>query len=149
VLITNIASQCSKTDQHFKEIKQLVEDLSKIDMIHTDFDILAFPTNLIKEQEPHTSPSAIKEHIQHKYDLPFTLMEQIDVNGSTSSMVYKFLKSHNGPFKIRDCFYTYFIVDAWGDVHEYTDLNPAELYDEIVMFINEHDEAKEQEEQEF
>jgi len=151
VLITNVASYCSKTEQHYKELVKLHDDISKLELTYTDFDILAFPSNQFQGQEPEKSPSLLKKHIQETYDAheSLAIMSKIDVNGSTSSKVYKYLKSINGPFKIKDCFYTYFIIDGWGNVHEYTGLHPKELYEEVVMFMKDHERAREEEEQEF
>jgi len=149
LLITNVASYCSKTEQHYKELVKLHTDISKLQLTYTKFDIFAFPSNQFLNQEPESSPQKLKEYIQQKYNVQFTIMSKIDLNGSTSSIVYKYLKSINGPFKIKDCFYTYFIVDGWGKVHEYTGLHPEELYEEVVMFIKDHERARELEEKEF
>merc|ERR1712151_938660 len=149
LLITNVASYCSKTEQHYKELVKLHTDISKLQLTYTKFDIFAFPSNQFLNQEPESSPQKLKEYIQQKYNVQFTIMSKIDLNGSTSSIVYKYLKSINDPFKIKDCFYTYFIVDGWGKVHEYTGLHPEELYEEVVMFIKDHERARELEEKEF
>merc|ERR1712232_1327378 len=114
LLITNVASYCSKTEQHYKELVKLHTDISKLQLTYTKFDIFAFPSNQFLNQEPESSPQKLKEYIQQKYNVQFTIMSKIDLNGSTSSIVYKYLKSINGPFKIKDCFYTYFIVDGWA-----------------------------------
>jgi len=143
VLITNGASYCSRTDQHYKELVELHEQLED-----RDFEILVFPSNQFGNQEPD-SPSVIKEFVEEKYGVEFRMMEKIDVNGSTSHIVYRFLKTIGGPFKIKGCFDTYFIVDAWGHPHEYTGLNPAELHSEIVLYLEQHEEAKAKEEAEF
>merc|ERR1711862_132803 len=94
VVIVNVASYCGYTEQHYRELVQLHEDLAG-----KAVEILAFPCNQFGQQEPD-APSKIAQFAASK-GVKFRMMEKIDVNGKDSHMVYKWLKSAaGGPLKI-------------------------------------------------
>merc|ERR1719438_347228 len=131
VVIVNVASYCGYTEQHYRELVQLHEELAG-----RSVEILAFPCNQFGQQEPD-APSKIAQFAASK-GVKFRMMEKIDVNGKDSHMVYKWLKSAaTGPFKITWNFATYFVVDMDGDAEEYTGITPMELTDELLMLLEE------------
>eukprot|EP00292_Cryptomonas_paramecium_P031916 CAMPEP_0113725342 /NCGR_PEP_ID=MMETSP0038_2-20120614/39677_1 /TAXON_ID=2898 /ORGANISM="Cryptomonas paramecium" /LENGTH=78 /DNA_ID=CAMNT_0000655535 /DNA_START=75 /DNA_END=311 /DNA_ORIENTATION=- /assembly_acc=CAM_ASM_000170 len=59
------------------------------------FDIIAFPCNQFGFQERGPPDTIIKEI--KKFDIPFTFMSKICVNGRGTSPVYRFLKAQPDP----------------------------------------------------
>jgi len=132
VLIANVASYCGHTEQHYKELVELHSDLAGMAV-----EILAFPCNQFGAQEPD-APAKIKAFAKSK-GVQFRMMEKIDVNGRDSHLVYKWMKSFAGPFKIEWNFDTYFIIDLDGDVEEYSGVTPSELKEEILMLLDQEE----------
>ena len=84
VLFVNVASQCGLTPQY--------TGLVELDKKYRDrgLVIIGVPCNQFGMQEPG-SPEQIKEFTQSKYDVDFTLLQKLDVNGSNRSPLYSFL----------------------------------------------------------
>jgi glutathione peroxidase len=82
--------------------------------------IVAFPCNQFGRQEPGT-PEQIKSFAEGKGltvntpDSNFKLMGKVDVNGTGTHPVYKFLKSNTFDDDIEWNFTTKFIVKCTGD----------------------------------
>ncbi|MGB2328617.1 MAG: glutathione peroxidase, partial [Gammaproteobacteria bacterium] len=74
LLIVNVASYCGLTYQY--EGLQNLYDKFKND----NFEILAFPCNQFKAQEPGTNDE-IKFFCTEKYNVTFPIFNKIDVNG--------------------------------------------------------------------
>lgn len=91
----------------------------KLDKQYRDkgLEILAFPCNQFGGQEPGT-PEDIRKFVD-KYDVKFQMFEKINVNGSETHPLYKFLKQKQkglmGSLSIKWNF-TKFIVDKDGNV---------------------------------
>jgi glutathione peroxidase len=81
LLIVNVASKCGYTPQY--------EGLQKIYEKYSDkgFEILAFPCNDFKGQEPGTNEE-IKEFCSTNYGVTFKLFDKIKVLGDEKSLLY-------------------------------------------------------------
>jgi len=86
LLIVNVASYCGLTYQY--EGLQNLYDKFKGD----NFEILAFPCNQFKAQEPGTNDE-IKFFCTEKNNVTFPLFNKIDVNGPNEDPLYTFLKN--------------------------------------------------------
>ena len=86
LLIVNVASYCGLTYQY--EGLQNLYDKFKND----NFEILAFPCNQFKAQEPGTNDE-IKFFCTEKYNVTFPIFNKIDVNGPKEDPLYTFLKN--------------------------------------------------------
>ncbi len=85
LLIVNTASKCRFTVQY--------EDLQKLYDRYRNkgFEILAFPCNQFKEQEPGSSQE-IKQFCSLNYGVTFPIFEKINVNGENAYPLYQYLK---------------------------------------------------------
>jgi glutathione peroxidase len=94
LLIVNVASKCGLTPQY--------EGLEQIYRRYKDkgFEILAFPANNFREQEPGSNEE-IKEFCSSKYEVSFPLFSKISVKGEDQADLYKYLtdKEKNGKFE--------------------------------------------------
>ncbi|MDQ7815515.1 MAG: glutathione peroxidase [Melioribacteraceae bacterium] len=86
LLVVNVASKCGYTPQY--------EGLQKIYETYKEkgFEILAFPCNDFKGQEPGTNEE-IKEFCSANYGVTFTLFDKIKVLGEDRSPLYQKLIS--------------------------------------------------------
>jgi len=126
VLITNVASECGFTEQHYDEMNDLYDELR-----HTgSFEIMAFPCNQFGEQEPGTSRQ-IKEFADDN-GVEFLMMQKIDVNGDATHPVYQYLKKKAGPEEITWNFQTYYVVDPDGNVKSYQDVEPLDMREMLL-----------------
>ncbi|MBM4171081.1 MAG: glutathione peroxidase [Ignavibacteria bacterium] len=89
LLIVNVASKCGYTPQY--------EGLQKIYEKYKDqgFEVLAFPCNDFKGQEPGTNEE-IKEFCSSNYGVTFNLFDKIKVLGDEKSRLYDKLISSEG-----------------------------------------------------
>jgi glutathione peroxidase len=85
LLIVNTASKCGFTPQ-YEGLQKLYTDLKE-----RGFEVLAFPCNQFGAQEPGDE-NEIKNFCSLTYNVEFPLFSKIDVNGSDTHPVYKFLK---------------------------------------------------------
>jgi glutathione peroxidase len=112
LLIVNVASKCGFTPQYTG-----LEALYR--KYHPQFfTILGFPCDQFGHQEPGDE-TEIKNFCQLKYDVTFPLFAKIDVNGSHTHPLYKFLKSARRGFlwtKRIKWNFTKFLVDRQGNV---------------------------------
>jgi glutathione peroxidase len=94
LIIVNTASKCGFTPQY--------EDLQKLYEKYNDkgLEILGFPSNQFKEQEPGDSKE-IKNFCQINYGVTFPLFEKIDVRGETAHPLFQYL-TQRAPFKALD-----------------------------------------------
>lgn len=94
LLIVNTASKCGFTKQY--------ADLEKLyKKYHNEgLEIVAFPCNQFLNQEPGDE-TEIKNFCSLNYDVTFTLMKKIDVNGDNTHPIYNYLKH-----KARGLFFT-------------------------------------------
>jgi glutathione peroxidase len=84
ILIVNVASKCGYTPQY--------EGLESMYKKFKDkgFEILAFPCNQFRGQEPGTNQE-IKEFCSSKFGVTFQLFDKIDVNGENAHPLFKYL----------------------------------------------------------
>lgn len=89
LLIVNVASKCGYTPQY--------EGLQKVYETYKDngFEILAFPCNDFKGQEPGTNEE-IKEFCSANYGVTFNLFDKIKVLGEDKSPLYHLLITSEG-----------------------------------------------------
>jgi len=126
LLIVNVASKCGFTKQY--------SGLQELYLFYKNsgFEILAFPCNQFRGQEPGTNEE-IKSFCTNKYDVSFPLFDKIDVNGENQSPLYSFLKSNQDDKEDIRWNFTKFLVDKNGKiVKRYeSQVTPEEL-DETV-----------------
>ncbi len=86
LLIVNTASKCGFTPQ-FEGLELLYKDLEAQGLV-----ILGFPCNQFGSQDPGND-GEIEEFCQLNYGVSFPMFSKIDVNGSGTHPLYKFLKN--------------------------------------------------------
>jgi len=114
LLIVNTASQCGFTPQYagLENLHRALKDQG--------FEVLGFPCNQFGKQEPGTADE-IAAFCERNYDVSFPVFGKIDVNGSCTHPLYRFLKKSKpgilGPLggAIKWNF-TKFMVDKSGKV---------------------------------
>jgi glutathione peroxidase len=121
VVVTNVASYCGRTDQHYHELNLLYETYADSGM----FEILAFPCNQFGEQEPDAEEE-IAEFCEDK-NVQFQMMEKIAVNGREAHNVYKYLKQKFGPTRVTWNFGTYYLISPGGSVEVFNNVSPNDL----------------------
>ena len=87
LLIVNVASKCGFTYQY--------EGLQNLYKKYKDqgFEILAFPCNDFREQEPGTNEE-IKNFCSLNYDVTFKLFDKITLEGENKSSLFKMLTNN-------------------------------------------------------
>ncbi|MGF7046520.1 glutathione peroxidase [Paenibacillus sp. DS2015] len=112
LLIVNTASKCGFTPQ-YKGLQELYEKFKD-----HNFEILGFPSNQFKEQEPG-SADEIEQFCQVNYGVTFPLFEKVDVKGNTAHPLFQYL-SKEAPgvmgSKAVKWNFTKFLVDSQGKV---------------------------------
>ena len=86
-MVVNVASYCGYTDEHYKELVKLQNELPK-----DEFNVLAFPCNQFGEQEP-LSNDAIAQWAAEEYKVNFPIFAKIEVAGREKHAAYKSLMS--------------------------------------------------------
>ena len=112
VLVVNVASKCGLTPQY-----EGLESLYREDK-DRGFEILAFPCNQFKEQEPGTN-AEIQKFCKLNYGVTFPVLSKIDVNGQGEDPLYTYLKSAaKGPLGIEaiQWNFTKFLIGSDGKV---------------------------------
>ena len=86
MLIVNVASKCGLTPQY--------EGLESLYRDHKDdgLQILGFPCNQFKEQEPGTDQE-IQDFCTSTYDVTFPVFAKIEVNGPDAEPLYQWLRA--------------------------------------------------------
>jgi glutathione peroxidase len=86
LLIVNTASKCGLTPQY--------EGLEALYRAEKDrgLEILGFPCNQFKEQEPGTDEE-IQEFCRTVYDVTFPVFARVEVNGPNAIPLYQFLRA--------------------------------------------------------
>lgn len=115
VMVVNTATQCGFTPQ-LKDLEELYKEFH-----HKGFEILAFPSNDFKEQEPRQGEE-IAQFCERNYGVSFPMMEKVHVKGPETNEVFQFLsdKQKNGVLssKPKWNFHKY-LVDKDGKVVDY------------------------------
>ena len=113
VLVVNTASKCGFTPQ-FEGLEKIYQDFKDDGLV-----VLGFPCNQFGSQDPG-SASEIGEFCQRNYGVSFPMMAKVDVNGSDTHPVYKYLKNAQGGL-LMDAIkwnFTKFLVNREGEVVE-------------------------------
>jgi len=108
-LVVNTASKCGLTPQ-FEGLENLYKKYKD-----KDFVILGFPSNQFANQEPGDEKS-IEEGCVINYGVTFPMFSKIDVNGSNTHPIFKYLKNEKKGLlgkKVKWNF-TKFLIDANG-----------------------------------
>jgi len=112
ILIVNTASKCGFTPQ-FEGLESLHKDLAEQGLV-----VLGFPCNQFGKQEPG-SDDQIEEFCQLNYGVSFPMFSKIEVNGSNTHPLYKYLKQEAkgllGSKNIKWNF-TKFLINRQGEV---------------------------------
>lgn len=112
LLIVNVASKCGFTGQ-YEGLEKLHEKYSQ-----KGLSVLGFPCNQFLSQEPGTEEE-IKNFCSLTYGVKFDMFAKIDVNGSNTHELYRYLKSNSSGFLGTDIIkwnFTKFLVDRRGRV---------------------------------
>jgi glutathione peroxidase len=85
LLIVNVASKCGLTPQ-YEGLESLYRDAKG-----RGLEILGFPSNQFKGQEPGTNEE-IQDFCKTTYDVTFPVFSKIDVNGADTDPLYAYLR---------------------------------------------------------
>jgi glutathione peroxidase len=122
LLVVNVASKCGLTPQ-YEGLEKLYEDHAG-----KDFEILGFPANNFKAQEPGTD-AEIKAFCSLTYDVKFPLFSKLSVVGADQHPLYHALTlsqphpTGEGPFRER--------LKGYG-------MTPNELPEVLWLFTGRH-----------
>ena len=111
VLVTNVASQCGYTEEHYEQLVKTSKQFQK-----DKVEIVIFPCNQFGGQEPGTAQE-IKDFVRAKGGRDFRVMEKIRVNGPATHPVYQWLKQFAGKdhAEIPWNFSMYFVIHPEGE----------------------------------
>lgn len=111
VLVVNTASKCGFTPQ-LKDLEYLYKEFKDLGL-----EILGFPCNQFLNQEPGDN-KAVKNFCEINYGVTFDMFEKIDVNGSNTHPIYKYLKNQEKGILTKDIKwnFTKFLIDRNGNV---------------------------------
>jgi glutathione peroxidase len=132
VLIINTATKCGLAPQF--------DGLEKLHQTYKDkgLVVIGFPCNQFQGQEPETNNS-MTEACRINHGVTFQLTEKIDVNGTSTDAVFKYLKDELGGFlgkKIKWNF-TKFLVTADGKPYKRyaPTTKPSKIEKDIIKLI--------------
>ena len=131
LLVVNVASKCGNTPQY----KPLEEAYQKY---HSrGFEVLAFPANDFKQQEPGTN-GQIKEFCEATYHVKFPLFSKITVKGQSIHPLYKYLTQDTAFKGDIEWNFAKFLVDRAGNVVDRYSMftKPEKLETRIVSLLN-------------
>jgi glutathione peroxidase len=128
IYITNVASYCGRTEQHYKEMEQLQDKYGD-----RGLEIVAFPCNQFGAQEP-ASNREIKSFVEG-YNFKGTLMGKVDVNGPQTAPIYSLLKKATHTEEITWNFGTIFLVSPEGNIERHDDRHPLALEEDISAML--------------
>ena len=111
ILVVNTASKCGFTPQ-LKDLEELYKEYKD-----SGVEILGFPCNQFLNQEPGENKE-VKNFCQINYGVTFDMFEKIDVNGSNTHPIYKYLKEQEKGLLTKDIKwnFTKFLIDKEGNV---------------------------------
>lgn len=111
ILVVNTASKCGFTPQ-LKNLEELYKEYKD-----SGVEILGFPCNQFLNQEPGENKE-VKNFCQINYGVTFNMFEKIDVNGSNTHPIYKYLKEQEKGLLTKDIKwnFTKFLIDKEGNV---------------------------------
>lgn len=117
-LIVNVASQCGFTDRNYRGLTKLYEKYSAYGL-----EILAFPCNSFKNQEPWTYEKIV-ENAQTKYDTKFPIMQKLDEDINDHPL-FQWLTSHSPNDEEKGITWNFnkFLISKTGQVAKRYDMN--------------------------
>ncbi len=134
VLIVNTASKCGFTPQ-YDGLQKLYEELGNEGLV-----VLGFPCDQFGKQEPGDD-TQIEEFCSINYGVNFPLSTKVDVNGSKTHPVFKFLKKNSSGMlgSVIKWNFTKFLVSPDGTtVQRFSPTTkPEDLRPEVEKLINE------------
>jgi glutathione peroxidase len=131
VLLVNTASRCGLTPQ-YASLQALYDRFKE-----QNFEIIGFPANNFKEQEPGTN-AEIYEFCTVNYGVTFPMMAKISVAGDDIAPLYKWLttKDENGVLDAKVSWnFQKFLIDANGRLTATFAPKQEPLSEEIVSAI--------------
>jgi glutathione peroxidase len=133
VLVVNVASKCGYTPQ-YKGLEKLYKTYKA-----QGFEILGFPCNQFKHQEPGTAKE-IQNFCSVNYGVTFPLFTKIDVNGANAHPLYIYLKKEKPGFLGTEAIkwnFTKFLIDRKGNVVKRygSSTKPAEITADIEKLL--------------
>jgi len=113
ILVVNTATKCGLTPQ-FSGLEKLHQDYKDKGLV-----VLGFPCNQFGGQEPETNDTIVGV-CQVNHGVTFQLTEKIEVNGSNTHPIFKYLKDELGGFLIKKIKwnFTKFLIDPSGKPHK-------------------------------
>ncbi len=134
VLIVNTASKCGFTPQ-YDGLQKLYEELGSEGLV-----VLGFPCDQFGHQEPGDD-TQIDEFCSINYGVNFPLSTKVDVNGSKTHPVFKFLKKNAGGMlgsAIKWNFTKFLISPDGTTVQRFAPTTkPQDLKPEVIKLLNE------------
>ena len=133
VLVVNVASKCGYTPQ-YEGLEKLYKSYHK-----QGFEILGFPCNQFKGQEPGTAEE-IQNFCKVNFGVTFPLFAKINVNGDNTDPLYVYLKKEAPGFlgtKGIKWNFTKFLIDRKGNVitRYGSSTKPAEIAKDIEKLL--------------
>jgi glutathione peroxidase len=112
MLVVNVASKCGFTPQ-YTGLEKLYKKYEAQGLV-----VLGFPCDQFGHQEPGNEEE-IKNFCSLNYDVTFPMYAKVEVNGSNTHPLWKFLKKEKGGLLGIDAIkwnFTKFLVDKNGEV---------------------------------
>lgn len=128
LLIVNTASLCGFTPQ-YKDLEAIYQQFKD-----KGFEVLAFPANNFKNQEP-SGNEEIKKFCELKYKTTFPLFSKISVKGEDQAPLYKYLTTQSGFNGDITWNFNKFLIDRNGNVVARFDSRQKPDSEEIVNYI--------------
>ncbi|MCO5573534.1 hypothetical protein L7F22_027305 [Adiantum nelumboides] len=113
LLIVNVASQCGLTTSNYTELSEIYSKYKD-----QGLEILAFPCNQFGGQEPGSNEE-IQQFACTRFKAEYPIFDKVQVNGSNTSPLYKYLKSVKGGGIFGDAIkwnFAKFLVNRDGEV---------------------------------
>ncbi|GAA4833987.1 glutathione peroxidase [Algivirga pacifica] len=133
VLVVNTASKCGLTPQ-YEGLEALYEKYKDEGLV-----ILGFPCNQFANQEPGDAKS-IQEGCLLNYGVTFPIFEKIEVNGSGTHPIFKYLKDNLSGFLMKRIKwnFTKFMLDKNGQPYKRFSptTKPEDLEKYVVELLN-------------
>jgi glutathione peroxidase len=134
-LIVNTASKCGFTPQ-YEGLQKLHEELGPLGLV-----VLGFPCDQFGHQEPGDN-AQIEEFCSTKFKVSFPLAAKIDVNGSDTHPVFKFVKEHSDAMlgsRIKWNFTKFLVSPDGSTVQRFAPTtNPADLAPVIKKLLTQN-----------
>jgi len=112
LMLVNVASKCGLTPE-YEELQKLYDHYRD-----SDFEILAFPCNQFKEQEPGTHEE-ILNFCQTNYGVTFPLTEKISVKGPDQHPIYHWIVENADYHGDKECIrwnFTKLLLNKHGQI---------------------------------